>query len=122
MMMMRYMIHGTGFGAIGILAKEPPQCATKLLHAHPDFTSQLAISTFSANARFDPTTAAAALSYSERLALAAVGRGTSRASNDHAAARFRAVGTIAVGGCGSRAEPSIRARAGGKAKFGVGCP
>ena len=47
------------------------------------------VSTFSANARFDPTTAAA-LSYSVRLALAAVGRGTSRASNNHAAARFRA--------------------------------
>ena len=54
-----------------------------------DFAFQLSISTFSANARSDPTTAAA-LSYSERLALAAVGRGTSRASNDHAAARFRA--------------------------------
>ena len=49
----------------------------------PDFTFQLSISPFSANARSDPTTAAA-LSYSERLALAAVGRGTSRASNDHA--------------------------------------
>ena len=41
------------------------------------------------NVRSDPTTTAA-LSYSERLALAAVGRGTSRASNDDAAARFRA--------------------------------
>ena len=52
----------------------------------PDFTFELAISTFSASARSDPTTAAA-LSYSERLALMAVDRGTSRASNDHAAAR-----------------------------------
>ena len=50
---------------------------------------ELAISTFSVNVRSDPT-AVAALSYSERLALAAVGRGTSRASNNHAAARFRA--------------------------------
>ena len=32
---------------------------------------------------------------------------------------FVPVGAIAVGGCGSRTEPSIRARAGGKAKFGV---
>ena len=47
------------------------------------------ISTFSANARSDPTTAPT-LSSSERLALVAVGRGTSRASNDHVAARFRA--------------------------------
>ena len=29
---------------------------------------------------------------------------------------FVPVGAIAVGGCGSRAEPSIRARAGGKAE------
>ena len=65
------------------------KCATKRLHASHDFTFELAISTFSANVRSDPTTAAA-LSYSERLALAAVGRGTSRASNNHAAARFRA--------------------------------
>ena len=65
------------------------QCATKRLHATHDSTFELAISTFSANARSDPTTAAA-LSYSERLALAAVGRGTSRASNNHASARFRA--------------------------------
>ena len=35
---------------------------------------------------------------------------------------FVPVGAIVVGGCGSRAEPSIRARAGGKAKFGVVCP
>ena len=62
---------------------------TKPFFFLPDFTFQLAISPFSANARSDPTTAAA-LSYPERLALAAVGRGTSRASNDHAAARFRA--------------------------------
>ena len=54
-----------------------------------DFIFELAVSTFSANARSDPTTAAA-LSYSEHLALVAVGRGTSRASDDHAAARFRA--------------------------------
>ena len=60
-------------------------CST---HTH-DFTFQLAISTSSANVRSDPTTVAA-LSYSERLALAAVGRGTSRATNDRAAARFRA--------------------------------
>ena len=69
------------------------QCATKpaFLCVH-DFAFQLSISPFSANARSDPTTAtAAALSYSERLALAAVGRGTSRAaSNDLAAAKFRA--------------------------------
>ena len=78
--------HGTRVETIAILVKEP-QCATKLFHAHPDFTLQLAISTFSANARSNPTTAAA-LWYSECLALAAVGRGPSRASNDHAAARF----------------------------------
>ena len=59
------------------------QCATKRLHATHDFTFELSISTFSANAQSDPTTAAA-LSYSEHLALVAVGRGTSRASNDHA--------------------------------------
>ena len=80
--------HSTRFGAIDILVKEL-HCATKLLHAHPDFTFQLAISTFSVNVRSDLATYAA-LSYSERLALAAVGRGTSRASNDHATARFRA--------------------------------
>ena len=69
---------------------EALKCVTKRLHASHDFTIELAISTFSANVRSDPTTAAA-LSYSERLALAAVvGRGTSRASNNHAAAMFRA--------------------------------
>ena len=57
-------------------------------HTH-DFTFQLAISTFDVITRSDPTTAAA-LSSSERLALAAIGRCTSRATNDHAAARFRA--------------------------------
>ena len=62
-----------------------------------DFTFQLAISPFSVNVRSDPTTAAA-LSYSERLALAAVGRGTSRATNDHEAARFRARGRARGGG------------------------
>ena len=65
------------------------QCATKRLHATHDFTSELAISSFSVNVRPDPTTAAA-LSYSERLALAAVGRSASWASNNHGAARFRA--------------------------------
>ena len=35
---------------------------------------------------------------------------------------FVPVGAIAVGGCGSRAEPYFRARAPGKANFGVGCP
>ena len=63
----------------------PQSCCT---HTH-DFTFELSISLFSVNVRSDPITAAA-LSYSERLALAAVGRGTLRASNDHAAARFRA--------------------------------
>ena len=73
---------------MAILVKEL-QCVTKPVFFVPDFTSQLAISPFSVNVRPDPTTAAV-LSYSERLALAVVGRGTSRASNDHAAARFRA--------------------------------
>ena len=66
----------------------PLPSATKLLlrvactHTH-DFTFKLSISTFSANVRSDPTTAAA-LSCSKRLALAAVGRGgTSRATSDH---------------------------------------
>ena len=76
---------------------EAQKCATKRLHASNDFTFELAISPFSANARSDPTTAAA-LSYSERLALAAVGRGTSRANNNHAAARFRARGRDCGGG------------------------
>ena len=62
-------------------------------HPTPAFGSALSLIKLSGNrsatARSDPTTAAA-LSYSERLALAAVGRGTSRASNNHAAARFRA--------------------------------
>ena len=80
--------HGTRFETMAILVKAL-KCATKRLHASHDFTFELAISTFSVNVRSDPTTAAA-LSYSERLALAAVGRGTSRASNNHAAARFRA--------------------------------
>ena len=74
---------------MAILVKEL-QCVTKpVFLLLPDFTCQLAISPFSGNVRSDPTTAAA-LSYSERLSLAAVGRGTSRASNDNAAARFRA--------------------------------
>ena len=59
-------------------------CFTRFLRVFSflarDFTFELAISLFSANVRPDPTTAAA-LSHSERLALAAVGRGTSRASN-----------------------------------------
>ena len=66
------------------------------MHTH-GFTFQLAISTFSANTRYDPTTAAA-LSAAERLALAAVGRGTSWATNDHAAAKFRARRHICGGG------------------------
>ena len=73
---------------MAILVKEL-QCVTQRLHAHHDFTFELATSTFSANVPSDPTTAAA-LSCSERLALAAVGRGISRATSDHAAARFRA--------------------------------
>ena len=81
--------HGTRFETMDILVTEL-QCATKRLHAtQHDSTFELAISTFSANVRPDPTTAAA-LSYSQLLALAAVGRGTSRASNNHDAARFRA--------------------------------
>ena len=98
-------VHGTRFETMAILVKAL-KCATKRLHASHDCTFELAISTFSVSVRSDPATAAA-LSYSERLALAAVGRGTSRASNNHAAARFRAQGAIAVavGGCGSRAEP-----------------
>jgi len=43
---------------MAILVKEL-QCATKQLHATHDFTFELAISPFSANARSDPTTAAA---------------------------------------------------------------
>ena len=74
----------------------------------PGFTFELAISTFSVNVRSAPTTAAA-LSYSERLALAAVGRGTSRASNDHAAARFRARRRDCGGGllAGPAQSPSL---------------
>ena len=79
--------HGTRFETMSILVKEL-QCVTKPAPP-PDFTFQLALSPFSVNVRSVPTTTAA-LSYSERLALAAVGRGTSWASNDHAAARFRA--------------------------------
>ena len=56
---------------MAILVKEL-QCVAKRLHATHDFTFQLAISPFSVNVRSAPTTAAA-LSYSERLALAAVG-------------------------------------------------
>ena len=84
------MAHGTRVGAMAALVKEL-QCATKPAPAFfvPDFTFKLAISLSSANAQSDATTAAA-LSYSERLSLAAVGRGTSRASNDNAAARLRA--------------------------------
>ena len=88
------------------LSRDALKCATKRLHASHDFTIELAIaiSTFSVNVRSDPATAAA-LSYSERLALAAVGRGTSRASNNHAVARFRARRRDCGGGLRARAEP-----------------
>ena len=80
------------------------KCATKRFHASHDFTIELAISTFSANARSDPTTAAA-LSYSERLvALAAVGRGTSRASNNHAAGSSFEAGYFRAGRQAGRAK------------------
>ena len=75
----------------------------------PGFTFKLSISTFSANARSDPTTAAA-LSYSERLALAACGR-RARHLTGHGRATtmlrrgFVPISAIAVGGCGFRAEP-----------------
>ena len=98
----------------GQLPAKELQCVAKRLHAYNDLTFELSISTFSANARSDPTTAAA-LSYSERLALApkaaAVGRATTTRRRG-----FVLVGAIAAGGCGSRAEPSIRARAPGKGK------
>ena len=75
---------------VAILASKGAEVRHKASFFVPDLTFQLSIdiSPFGANARSDPATAAA-LSYSGRLALAAVGRGTSRASNDHAAARFR---------------------------------
>jgi len=61
--------------------------------------------------RSDPATVAA-LSASERLALAAFGRGTSRATYDHEAARFRARGRARGGGLrvpiGALVEPARR--------------
>ena len=83
--------HGTRTrsAAVFFAGVNPLHSAKKLPHTHPnDFTFPLAISTFSSKMRSD-LTAAAALSSSERLALAAVGR-TSRATNDRAAAKFRA--------------------------------
>ena len=48
------------------------------------------------------------LPYSERLALAAVDRGTSRASNDHASARFRARRRDCGGGGGLRVHANTK--------------
>ena len=79
-------------------------------------TFQLAISTSSANVRSDPTTARPRSALRLRQSAEAPhGRATTTLRRG-----FVLVRAITVGGCGSRAEPSIRrARAGGKEKFGV---
>ena len=80
------------------------QCVTKRLHATHDFTFELAISTYSANVRSDPTTRPRC-----RIRSALRLRPAAEAPHGRATTTLRRgsvpVGAIAVGGCGSRAEP-----------------